>query len=404
MTVVNAPQDTGFGPRIPARLCQSKSSIDIRAESPYHYTAIAFVAAARGKEQVLATTAAYIIVFTLALGLALLLVPVARSLALRYGIVARPGGRRTTEGDLRRVPKLGGIVLFGSFVPAVLVAQMLPVPRMDRYEVVRLTGLLIGALITFILGLLDDRYDLKPFWQFMGQYLAASVAIVFQIFIEFFNNPFTGQQTDPWPYIVTVTITFFWLIGMMNTVNWLDGLDGLAAGVAFIAGAMLFINSAFQVEPPQTSVSLLPLALMGTSLGFLLHNFYPTRIYMGGGAYFLGYVLGALSIIGGAKMATILLVMGLPLLDAVWQVVNRIAHGKSPFFGDRGHIHFRLLDMGLSQRQIVLVYYAFCAFFGMLTLIIESRLYKFIAFGVMAGVVAAGFIALLRAERRSSRS
>src|SRR5512138_144005 len=100
MTVVNAPQDTGFGPRIPARLCQSKSSIDIRAESTYHYTAIAFVAAARGKEQVLATTAAYIIVFTLALGLALLLVPVARSLALRYGIVARPGGRRTTEGDL----------------------------------------------------------------------------------------------------------------------------------------------------------------------------------------------------------------------------------------------------------------------------------------------------------------
>src|SRR5690606_4430309 len=132
--------------------------------------------------------------------------------------------------------------------------------------------------------------------------------------------------------------------------------------------------------------------------------FCPPRVFLGGGAYLLGYILATLSIIGGAKMATILLVMGLPLLDAVWQVVNRIAHGKSPFFGDRGHIHFRLLDMGLSQRQIVLVYYAFCAFFGMLTLIIESRLYKFIAFGVMAGVVAAGFIALLRAERRSSRS
>ena len=129
---------------------------------------------------------------------------------------------------------------------------------------------------------------------------------------------------------MTVALSFFWLVGMMNTMNWLDGADGLAGGVTFIAGATLFINSAFRVEPAQTSVSLLHLALMGAALGFVIYNFFPARIIMGGGATFLGYTLGALAIIGGAKMATILLVMGLPLLDSVWQVVNRRAAGTQP--------------------------------------------------------------------------
>lgn len=347
---------------------------------------------------------AYIIVFALAFSLALILAPLSIRLARRLGAVAKAGGRRLSEGDLRGVPKFGGIVIFGSFIVTILVAQALPVPRQDPYEVIRLTGLVLGAALMFVIGQLDDLYDLKPIWQFIGQSLAAGIAIAFQIFIEFFNNPITGQQTDPWPFAVTVTLTFLWIVGMANTVNWLDGLDGLAGGVAFIAGAMLFINSAFQVTPPQTSVSLLPLALMGTSLGFLLYNFYPSRLYMGGGAPLLGYILATLSIIGGAKMATILLVMGLPLLDAVWQAVNRVAHGKSPFFGDRGHIHFRLLDMGFSQRQIVTVYYLFCAFFGVLTLVIESQLYKFVAFGVMALLVVVGFVWLLRAEQQRTGS
>ncbi|PJF24779.1 MAG: undecaprenyl/decaprenyl-phosphate alpha-N-acetylglucosaminyl 1-phosphate transferase, partial [Phototrophicales bacterium] len=163
-----------------------------------------------------------------------------------------------------------------------------------------------------------------------------------------------------------------------------------------IAGLMLFINSAFRVEPAQASVSLLHLALIGTAAGFLLHNFYPARIFMGGGALLLGYLLGSLSIIGGAKMATILLVMGLPLLDVGWQVINRLRHGRSPFEGDRGHLHFRLLDLGFSQRQIVLGYYAFCSFFGALTLITTSQLFKFIALGVMMGMIASGFVLIGR--------
>lgn len=344
----------------------------------------------------------FVIVFALALSITLLLIPAADALGRRFGIVARPGGRRQSEGDKRGVSKLGGLALYGGFTLTVLAAQLLPVPRMDPYETVRLAGLLIGSTIMFIAGLLDDVLELPALPQFLAQFLAAAVAILFQIFIEYVNNPFTGGQTDPWPFIVTVTLSFFWLVGMMNTVNWLDGLDGLAGGVAFIAGVMLFVNSAFRVSPAQTSVSLLPLALMGTSLGFLLHNFYPARIFMGSGAPYLGFLLGALSIIGGAKMATILLVMGLPLLDAVWQVFQRLRQGRNPFVGDRGHIHFRLQDIGFSQRQIVLVYYTFCALFGVLTLITTSQFFKFLALGVMLVLVLIGLAMLARFDRATS--
>lgn len=347
-------------------------------------------------------TSAFILVFVLAFSVTALTIPVADWLGRRYGIVSKAGGRRLNDVDYRRVSKLGGLAIFAGFTVAVLAAQVLHVPRYDPNEVVRLTGLVLGGTFIFIVGLLDDVYELSPVQLGIAQIVAAAIAVAFQIFIEYFNNPFTGQQTDPWPFAVTVLLTMFWLGLMMNTVNFMDGLDGLAGGVAFIAGATLFINSAFILVPAQTSVSLLPLALMGASLAFVLANFYPARIIMGGGAYFLGYVLGALAIIGGAKMATILLVMGLPLMDLVWQAAARIMQGRNPMHGDRGHIHFRLQDVGLEQRVIVLVYYAFCAFFGILTLVLTSRLYKFMAFSVMVLLIVAAFVWLLRLEKRQA--
>jgi UDP-GlcNAc:undecaprenyl-phosphate GlcNAc-1-phosphate transferase len=285
---------------------------------------------------------------------------------------------------------------------AAVAAQFLMIPRFDPRELIRLVGLMLGGTLIFIVGVIDDARELSAFWLFLAQFAAAATAIVFQIFIEYLNNPLTGQQTDPWPPIVTVTLSFFWLVAMMNTTNFLDGLDGLAGGVAFIAGAMLFVNSAFVLDPAQTSVSLLPLALMGTALGFVLYNFFPAQIVMGGGAFFLGYLLGTLSIIGGAKMATILLVMGLPLMDVAWQFVNRLRQGRNPFSGDRGHIHYRLLDMGVSQRQIVLAYYAFCTFFGVLTLVTTSQLFKFVALSVMLLLVVAGFRVVARLNQTKS--
>lgn len=346
--------------------------------------------------------APFIIVFALSFSIALMVAPLAQWLGTRYGIIAVAGGRRLNEGDKRGVSKLGGLCLFLGFTITVLIAQLLPVPRLDPYEIIRLAGLLMGGVFIFAVGILDDVLNLRSFPQFIAQFIAAGIAISFQIFIEYINNPFTGQQSDPWPFIFTAAVSFFWLVGMMNTVNWLDGADGLAGGVAFIAGATLFINSAFVLSPPQTSVSLLMLALMGSSLGFLLFNFYPARIFMGGGAVYLGYLLGTLSIIGGAKMATILLVMGLPLLDVGWQILNRLRQGRSPFDGDRGHIHFRLLDLGFSQRQIVIGYYVFCALFGGINLVVESQMFKFLAMGVMFALAVVGFAFVARSGQAGS--
>jgi len=367
------------------------------------WVTLATVSSARGEHAAMtADGVPFVIVFSLALGTTLALVPVANWLGRRFGITTAFGGRRTTDADKRRVSKLGGVALYGGFMAAAIAAQFLLVPRFDPNEIIRLTGLILGGTLIFIVGVIDDVIELSAFWLFLGQFAAAAVAIAFQIFIEYVNNPFTGSQTEPWPHIVTVALTFFWLVAMMNTSNFLDGLDGLAGGVAFIAGAMLFVNSAFVLDPAQTSVSLLPLALMGAALAFVLHNFFPAQIVMGGGAYFLGFLLGTLSIIGGAKMATILLVMGLPMMDVAWQFANRLRQGRNPFSGDRGHIHYRLLDMGISQRQIVLVYYAFCAFFGVLTLVTTSQLFKFVALGAMLALISLGFRVVARLGQANS--
>ncbi len=349
-------------------------------------------------------TLAFFIVFGLALSVSLATVPLTIWLGKRLRIVAIPGGRRQHRGE---VSKLGGVAIFVGFTAAVLVAQALPIPRFDPMEVVRFAGLMLGALVIFIVGLIDDLHELNPVQVGIGQIIAAGIAVGAQIFIETFNNPLTGQQTDPFPYYVTVTLSMLWLGVMMNTVNFIDGLDGLAAGVAVITGLMLFVHSAFVLQPAQTSVSLLPLAMSGAALGFLAYNFHPAKVFMGGTAWLLGYLVGTLSIIGGAKMATVLLVMGLPLMDFTWQVLNRMRQGRNPMHGDRGHIHFRLHDLGYGQRVIVLSYYLFCAFFGVLTLVTTSQFFKFVALAAMillSGLVFARIAANQRLSEVSGSS
>src|SRR5690606_11523764 len=333
--------------------------------------------------------------------------PVMMHLGKRFGIVSRITPRRINEGDARSVSKLGGGALFVSFTLTVLLAQLLAVPRFDPNEPTRLLGLLLGCCVIVIVGVIDDIVELPSHVLLLVQAVVAGIAIHFDIFIEGFNNPLTGTKTPPWPFAVTSLLILFWIMVMMSTVSWLPGLDGLSHGVVFIAAVVLFINSAFVLVPPQKSVSLLPLALMGSTLGFLLFNFYPARIFAGGGAYLLGYIIGCLSIIGGAKMATVLMVMALPIMDSAWQIINRVLAGHSPFKGDRGHIHHRLMDLGFSQRQIVLGYYAFCAFFGTLTLILESRSFKLISLLIMLLIIAAGFVVVwfvtLRAAQKQGR-
>ncbi|RME13201.1 MAG: undecaprenyl/decaprenyl-phosphate alpha-N-acetylglucosaminyl 1-phosphate transferase, partial [Ardenticatenia bacterium] len=198
------------------------------------------------------------------------------------------------------------------------------------------------------------------------------------------------------PWWIVWPLTIFWFTGTLNTINWLDGLDGLAAGVVAIASAVF---AAHMIRLGQYSVALLALALLGATLGFLPYNFNPARTFMGTtGAYFLGYTLAALGIMAGAKVATFLLVLIIPILDVAWQIVARIRQGRSPFHGDRGHLHHRLYDAGFSQRQVVLTYWGICALFGTLALLLPTPVFKLLALSIVSLGALAFFWYLARRQ------
>jgi UDP-GlcNAc:undecaprenyl-phosphate GlcNAc-1-phosphate transferase len=246
-----------------------------------------------------------------------------------------------------------------------------------------LTGVLLGSILMFLFGLVDDLWQLPPWPQFVAQFGVALLAIAFDIIVERVTLPILGLT--PFPPWITYPLTIFWVMGMINTVNWLDGLDGLAAGVTAIA-SLLFAIHAYSLG--QMTVALFPLALAAACLGFLPFNFQPARIFMGGGSMLLGFALASLSILAPAKVATALLVLGIPILDVAWLIIQRWRRG-SPTRSGRDHLHYRLLDLGLTSRQIVLLYYSFCAAFGLLALLIEDRIFKLVALGVLGGFTLA---------------
>ena len=188
-------------------------------------------------------------------------------------------------------------------------------------------------------------------------------------------NPFTDELQE-FPYAFVVALTLVWVMGMINTINFLDGLDGLAAGVGAIVSAFLAIH---MLREGQYSVALLPLALLGATLGFLPFNFYPAKIFMGSvGSLVLGYLVATLGIAAGAKLALVLLVLSIPIVDVAWLMVSRLRAGQSIGQADRRHLHYRLMDLGLGQRQVVLLYYTYCLTLGAAALLINSRQLKLV--------------------------
>jgi UDP-GlcNAc:undecaprenyl-phosphate GlcNAc-1-phosphate transferase len=257
---------------------------------------------------------------------------------------------------------------------AAVLAQWLPVPRLDPKELTRFLGIVLGITFLFVVGLIDDWLELPPGPQYVAQALSGLIAIAFLVFIERVMNPFTNQLTV-FPILLTVIITLVWVMGMINTVNLLDGVDGLAAGVGAIVSAVLAIH---MLREGQYSVALLPLALLGATLGFLPFNFYPARIFLGSGSWVLGYAIATLGIAAGAKLALILLVLSIPIVDVAWMIISRLREGQPIGQADRRHLHYRLLDLGLSPRQVVILYYAYCSILGAAALLISSRLLKLV--------------------------
>jgi UDP-GlcNAc:undecaprenyl-phosphate GlcNAc-1-phosphate transferase len=287
----------------------------------------------------------------LALLIVILLTPAVGGMARLLGVVDRPESRRL---NVNPIPRLGGIaIFFGIFVPALLFLEL---GRETR-------GVLAGAAVATVVGAVDDFRVLKPGRKLGGQIVAAAIPPFFGVWIDHFTFPAFGAVDLP--AVVGMPLTVVWIVAVMNMVNFLDGMDGLAAGVCAIAGVTYAVLalSLDKVEP-----AVLSAIVAGACIGFLRHNFFPARIFMGdSGALVLGFLLAAVSVQGLLKTASTvvlflpLLVLAVPILDTSFVVARRLKHGQRLSAPDQAHLHFRFLRRGFSQRRAAVTMWAWCA-------------------------------------------
>src|SRR5438093_274721 len=286
----------------------------------------------------------------LAASIVVLLTPAVGGMARLLGVVDRPEGRRLNRST---VPRLGGLALFfGIFVPALAFLDLSGETR----------GLLLGAAVATTVGAVDDFRGLRWWEKLAGQILAASIPVGFGVWVHSFTFPLLGvHQLPEW---FGAPLTVLGIVAVMNMVNFLDGLDGLAAGVCAIsAGSFALID----LSLGRPDAAILTAIVFGACLGFLRHNFYPARIFMGdSGALLLGFTLAAVSVQGLLKTAALatlvlpLLVLAVPLIDTSFVVARRIKHSRPIYLADRHHLHHRFEAIGFSQRRAVIYLWSWC--------------------------------------------
>lgn len=308
----------------------------------------------------------YLVPFLIALIVAYALTPSVKKLAIKVGAVDRPNARKV---HTHVIPRLGGLAIYIGFMAAVLYSAPL------RPE---LLGLLIGCTAIVALGIWDDICNIPAKVKLAGQIVAAAIPVAFGIQIEWMTNPFGSLIVLP--EIIAVPLTIFWIIGFTNTVNLIDGLDGLAAGVSFIASVSLFLL-AYHMNQFLPAVIIVSMA--GAALGFLQYNFNPAKIFMGDtGSMLLGYTMAVSAVLGLVKTAAAvalvvpIIALGLPILDTLFAIIRRKMSGVPIFQPDKGHLHHRLLALGLSQKQAVLIMYCVSIVLGIVALFVASVGYK----------------------------
>lgn len=304
----------------------------------------------------------YFWAFAVALIVALLVMPAVILLAQRTGAMDAPNARKVHK---KPVPRIGGLGIYAGFMAAIIFVAVKF--GLDGEQVWETVGLVVSGSLIVALGLLDDYKNLPAKIKLAGQICAAAVlVIIFGVRIDFVTDPFGDYL-----YLdqLAIPATMFWLVGLTNTVNLIDGLDGLAAGVAAIASFTIMLIA---LEQNFILVAVLTAALAGAAVGFLKYNFNPAEIFMGDtGSMFLGFMLAGISVTGAVKsVATIALVvpifaLGLPILDTTFAIVRRLRGGVPIFKPDKGHLHHRLLSVGFTQRQAVLLMYVISALFGL---------------------------------------
>lgn len=360
----------------------------------------------------------YIVPFLVAVAVSVLLTYAIRRIAIRIGAVDIPAQAPERKIHDKPVPLLGGTAIFLTLVIVTTTYTLFTDRVIGGYLLPKhLIGIAIGGLLIMIGGYLDDRYNLSPSKQIIWPILSCLAVVGSGIGIEYISNPFGGTVAldsvefklfsfGGIPYYITLFADLFalcWLMGMMFTTKFLDGLDGLVSGVTTIgAGILFFLSLNKDVAQPETA--LLAVILVGASLGFLIFNFHPAKIFLGeGGSLFTGFMLGVLSIISGAKIATALLIMSIPILDVVWVIVRRLfIERRSPFkTADKKHIHFRLLESGLSHRQSVVLLYGVSALFGGLALFLHGA-QKVLALSIAFVVMIVLSIILVNRQKQRS--
>lgn len=282
------------------------------------------------------------------------LTPYIKTLAFKIGAIDKPDNRKVHK---KIMPRLGGLAIYIAFMVGVISSLEL------TWDIV---GILIGGTVIVIVGVLDDKYQLPAKVKLLGQIVAACILVLFDIRIEWLNNPFGGYfYLDTF---ISVPLTIFWVISFTNVVNLIDGLDGLAAGVSAIASVTVILVA---VQMGYFHIAVMTAALAGGIIGFIRYNFNPATIFMGDtGSMFIGYMLAAVSVYGAVKTAaTIALIvpaiaLGLPIMDTAFAIMRRYTNGRPIFQPDKGHLHHRLLAMGMNQKQAVLLMYGISAVLG----------------------------------------
>lgn len=326
------------------------------------------------------------LIFVVSATISLLLALGVRFIAMKKKALDMPDGGRKRHDQ--PVPLWGGAAIFLTFwlvVGWLIFAAGLPHKHLSNQSLV---CVFIGSLILLLVGLFDDKLKLSPKSRLAATVLAAIAVIIGGTEFSGITNPFGGMipldQIKIGNFLVLANlIVFFWILGMTYAVKILDGLDGLSVGIVLIGALMIYFLTRKGIYY-QADISAISLVLAGACFGFLFLNFYPARLYLGeSGGLFLGFILGVLAIVAGGKIATALLVMAIPVLDLVRVIYLRFKIKQPIFQGDRRHLHFQLLDLGLKHWQAVLMLYAFAFLFGISTLFLQSK-HKLIVLAVLA--------------------
>ena len=261
------------------------------------------------------------------------------------------------------MPRWGGLAIYGAFVLSLIIGALvvhfvLGRPIAEGTLRAGLAVVIAGGILS-VVGAIDDRYDLSAGKQILVQIFCAALVVPFGVKIQFITNPLGGMMVPQvW---VSYALTIIWLVGVANAVNWIDGIDGLAAGVSAISALTLTLVAVFATKQP--ALALMAAALFGSLLGFLRYNFNPAKIFMGGGAQVVGFMLAGISTVGAMKgpvaigMGFPLLILALPIFDTATVIFGRWRAGRPIYQADKSHMHHRLLALGYTQKQTVLILY-----------------------------------------------